>query len=167
MNKKFNPQHRAFYIQRRDAIRRGIAFKLTYKEWISIWQKSGHLHERGNHKGQYVMSRPGDKGAYEVGNVRIITTGENTSEWCKGRPLSQEHRAKIATTKQGQSLSNEHRHKISKGLEGRPVSKETREKISKAQKGSKKSEEHKRKISEAKRGVPWSNARRQAQLDQH
>lgn len=28
-----------------------ITFKLTYEEWLSIWQASGKLHLRGNRKG--------------------------------------------------------------------------------------------------------------------
>ena len=59
---------------------RGIPFKFTRESWLEFWQDSGHLHERGPYKGQYVMARFGDKGAYEIGNVRICTVEENHAE---------------------------------------------------------------------------------------
>jgi hypothetical protein len=62
------------------ADRRGIPFLLTYDEWLKIWEDSGHLHERGNRHGQYVMARYGDAGPYSIGNVRIITAAENRRE---------------------------------------------------------------------------------------
>jgi hypothetical protein len=40
------------------AERRGIPFELTFKQWLKIWQYSGHLHERGHRQGQYVMEAP-------------------------------------------------------------------------------------------------------------
>jgi hypothetical protein len=61
------------------ARRRGIPFRLDFEQWISIWKESGHLDERG--RSGYVMARFGDTGAYEIGNVRIITTSDNTKEY--------------------------------------------------------------------------------------
>jgi hypothetical protein len=72
--------HNAFGRQRSDAKRRGIPFKLSFEEWWSIWKASGHWHERGRSRGQFVMARNADQGAYEVGNVKIITCEENSSE---------------------------------------------------------------------------------------
>ena len=66
--------------QRHSAKRRGIKFLLTFGEWWSLWQSSGKWAKRGIYKGQYVMSRPGDKGAYEIGNVKICLSTENTQE---------------------------------------------------------------------------------------
>ena len=57
---------------------RGIPFKLTFDEWWSLW--ADHYAQRGVHKGQRVMCRTADKGAYEVGNVRIATVAENAQE---------------------------------------------------------------------------------------
>jgi hypothetical protein len=59
---------------------RGIPFRLTYEQWLKIWEDSGHLHERGTRRGQYVMARNGDKGPYAIGNVRIVTAIENIHE---------------------------------------------------------------------------------------
>ena len=158
-----HPNWRAFYIQRRGAKKRGISFKLTFEEWLIIWNDSGHLHERGHKRGQYVMARYGDKGAYEKMNVRIILAGENVAEWCKGKPLSTEHRKKVSDTKRGSKLSAKHRRRISEAQIGRIVSKETREKIRRGNLGKKRSAETRRKVSAAKKGRPWSTARRISQ----
>lgn len=47
-----------FLEQRRRARSRGIEFLLTYKEWLQVWEDSGHLQDRGLHG--YVMARHGD-----------------------------------------------------------------------------------------------------------
>jgi hypothetical protein len=60
------------------AERRGIPFELTFKQWLKIWEDSGHLHERGYRQGQYVMARFFGRGSYKIGNVRIITKEYNT-----------------------------------------------------------------------------------------
>jgi hypothetical protein len=69
-----------FQIHKSNAGKRGLPFLMTFAEWWSIWQASGHWEQRGSRSGQYVMARYGDRGGYEVGNVRIITTNENGAE---------------------------------------------------------------------------------------
>src|SRR5258707_4394633 len=59
------------------AERRGIPFELTFKQWLKIWQDSGHLRERGHKQGQYVMARFFGGGSYQIGNVRIISAEDN------------------------------------------------------------------------------------------
>jgi hypothetical protein len=54
--------------------------RLTFEEWHKIWMDSGHWHERGRRRGQYVMSRIADLGHYELGNVLIQTTEQNMAE---------------------------------------------------------------------------------------
>lgn len=71
---------RKYTIQRYGASAHGIKFELTFEQWLQIWQDSGHLQERGTRKGQYVMARFGDTGAYAVGNVEIITGEGNRSQ---------------------------------------------------------------------------------------
>lgn len=71
LDKKKFSQHK------RTAKLRGIEFNLTFEQWWSIWQESGHYHERGIKGGQYVMGRHGDTGPYDVTNVYICTRGEN------------------------------------------------------------------------------------------
>lgn len=73
-----------FLTHRGSAKQRGIPFLLTFKEWMLIWKASGHFHERGCKTGQFVMSRKGDIGAYEVVNVEIVTERENKK---RARPL--------------------------------------------------------------------------------
>jgi hypothetical protein len=67
----------AFTRQRQNARARGIEWKLSLFEWWQIWDASGHWGDRGRNKGQYVMSRAGDSGAYEASNVCIVTNTEN------------------------------------------------------------------------------------------
>lgn len=69
-----------FVDQRKNASTRKIAWSLSFPEWWECWQKSGRYPERGRGQGKYVMSRYGDTGAYEPGNVVIIPSQENNSE---------------------------------------------------------------------------------------
>ena len=70
----------AFKSQKNNAKHRGIAWDLSLVEWADIWKRSGHLSERGQGKGRYVMSRIADQGGYSVGNVVIQTNSENSTE---------------------------------------------------------------------------------------
>lgn len=87
-----DPLRAKYQAHKGDAKRRGIPFKLTFKEWLSIWRRSRRINQMGYHSGQYVMSRFGDVGAYEVGNVRITTCNKNAAE----RRLSAETKAVLA-----------------------------------------------------------------------
>ncbi len=82
--------------QKRRARARSIEFTLSFDEWYDIWQKSGHWEERGRKKGQYVMSRVGDTGAYAIGNVFIQTHSQNMSDAQTGRKQTPEHIAKVS-----------------------------------------------------------------------
>jgi len=62
------------------AKRKGVPFELSFDEWMHIWLDSGHYHAKGTKRGQYVMSRYGDKGGYTKDNVHIQTVGANTKE---------------------------------------------------------------------------------------
>lgn len=74
-----------YYFHKRAAELRGIEFLFTFDEWLTTWEQSGHLHERGCRKGQYVMARLGDRGPYAVGNVKIITCQQNNRETDKAK----------------------------------------------------------------------------------
>jgi len=104
-NRGRTPHLDKFGTHKRRAKNHGIEFLLTFSEWLKIWADSGHFHERGIKKGQYVMARFGDKGPYAIGNVKIITNAENVSEAHKGRPKSEEHRAKIGNAHLGMKRS--------------------------------------------------------------
>jgi hypothetical protein len=72
--------HFRYRQQRANARGRGIRWRLTFEEWLRIWEQSGHLNERGCRSGQYCMARYGDKGPYVAWNVKIITHSSNVSE---------------------------------------------------------------------------------------
>jgi hypothetical protein len=109
-----NKLYQAFYYHRYDASkRRGVSFELTFDEWLKIWIDSGHIHDRGNRKGKYVMARFGDTGPYSKNNVKIITCSENISEAQIGRPKSQITRKKISK-KMTKPKSSEHKKKLVK-----------------------------------------------------
>lgn len=69
----------AFIRQRANAKTRGIDWELSLWQWWTIWQESGHWHERGRGQG-YGMCRNGDEGPYAVGNVFIAPCFVNSRE---------------------------------------------------------------------------------------
>ncbi len=86
MDKEFKKTPMGLYKkQRQNAVDRGIGWRLSFVEWLSIWEESGHLEARGRAKGQYVMTRIGDVGDYRAGNVRIQTCTENIKEMWEWR----------------------------------------------------------------------------------
>lgn len=72
--------YQRFQQHKRGAKRRGVPFKLTFKEWMLVWEESGHFNKRGCRRGQYCMARHGDKGCYEVGNVSIVPVLKNQAD---------------------------------------------------------------------------------------
>lgn len=78
----------AFRSQRNNAKSRAVYWGLKFSDWLSIWEASGKLPQRGSRKDQFVMSRIKDAGGYVLGNVHIQTTQENGREAienCGGR----------------------------------------------------------------------------------
>lgn len=61
-----------------NARRRGIPFELTFEQWWSLWQQSGHYADRS--RGGYIMGRIGDTGPYAVNNVYICTAAQNAHD---------------------------------------------------------------------------------------
>lgn len=59
---------------------RGIPFSLTFDEWWEVWSLSGKYCDRGKSPDSYCMSRLGDTGGYEVGNVVIKKVSYNLAE---------------------------------------------------------------------------------------
>lgn len=105
---------------------RGIPFLLTYEQWLEIWLESGKWHQRGWRRGQYVMARPGDKGAYEVGNVVIRLAEDNRAERNQNYPNAGHHRnpwpffkdpeAAREKMRQGLIVVTTRRHRDARGL---------------------------------------------------
>ncbi len=71
---------KAFRIQRNNAIKRNVPWRMTLAEWWAIWETSGKFEQRGREVGKYVMGRHGDAGPYAVGNVSIILASQNCSD---------------------------------------------------------------------------------------
>ena|SRR5258708_26013420 len=115
-----NPINVKFIDHRKAAKRRSIPFLLTFDQWWDIWNCSGHWDNRGKLRHQYCMARFGDQGAYEVGNIQIITVSQN----CAERKTSDKQRAILSATHTGNKYSA-----------GRAVSLETRQKIRESLRG--------------------------------
>ena len=78
-----------------------------------------------------------------------------------GRPLSEEHKAKIGDASRGRTLSEESKKKISEARKGTTASEETKQKMSQARTGMRRSEETKNRMSEARMGIPpWNKGLR-------
>ena len=74
-----NP-HTPFTVHKARAKKRGIAWSLTFSEWLGIWAASGHWLHRDRKQGEYVMSRFGDIGPYSKTNVFIQLATDNVSD---------------------------------------------------------------------------------------
>lgn len=89
-------RHRRYSAAKGAAKQRDVPFLLSFDQWWSIWIQSGHWDERGQHRGTYCMSRYGDLGFYEIGNVFIQETTKNVSQAQKNKiqPQSMKDRLK-------------------------------------------------------------------------
>ena len=130
-----------YYQQRWRAMERGIAWKLTYVQWRMIWAKSGHWNKRGRKRGDYCMSRLGDKGSYSPDNVRIILFTQNVQEGHLGKKRSIITCRKIAKAMLGKKhgLGNKSRSGLvgTRGMTGKRHSPASRKKMSEAKLGNK------------------------------
>jgi hypothetical protein len=112
-----------------NAYNRGISFQLTFKEWCWLWKHSGKWTKRGWRKGQYVMSRPNDQGAYEVGNVIIRLAEENRAERNGNYPMKGKNNpayGKDYWVSAPRKNREKRKQAISERLLGKPKSKKTR-----------------------------------------
>lgn len=67
---------RSFRSSRSGAEKRGIPWRLTLDEYVTLWAPYQHL--RGS--ADYAMCRTGDTGDYALGNVRIDTHAQNMTD---------------------------------------------------------------------------------------
>jgi hypothetical protein len=86
MRRNENPLMKKFTVQRARAKNRGIAWEMTFEQWLEIWTASGKIELRGKGVGKYVMSRHGDAGPYSVGNVEIVPYEQNAGDVNKNYP---------------------------------------------------------------------------------
>ena len=87
--------------QKKRAKQRNIPFLITFEEWCNLWLSSGKWDQRGNKKGQYVMSRYNDIGPYAIDNVTIITTESNLSQGNVGKKITEDTKLKMRLSNQG------------------------------------------------------------------
>ena len=76
-------ERNAYHSHRGSAKKRGIPFHFSFEEWVHWWESElggNWLQLRGCRRGQYVMARLGDKGAYENGNVKCVLVEANHRE---------------------------------------------------------------------------------------
>lgn len=97
-----------------------IEFRLTFEEWLSIWLASGKLLQRGIRQGQYCMSRKGDLGHYEVPNVFIQLSTQNSREGKLGRPSSLKGRTSPMKGRKQTEESNKKRREARLALAKKP-----------------------------------------------
>jgi hypothetical protein len=118
---------------RQNARWRNIPFLLTFEEWTEIWVASGKWEQRGSRRGQYCMARPGDQGAYEVGNVRIVLAEDNRAERNRNYPMKGDANpaaGKDYWATQSEEAREARRAKTSAFQAGRPKGKEMGAKLS-------------------------------------
>lgn len=78
--KEYRQYTHTYNLHKASSKQRGVAFHLTYDQWMCVWLLSGKLNERGVGKDSYVMSRIKDTGGYEIGNVFIQKSSQNAKE---------------------------------------------------------------------------------------
>lgn len=102
----------AFKQQRKNARYRGIGFELTFEQWLTIWEASGRLSQRGRGRGLYVMARFNDDGPYKVGNVKIMLNEENSIEGNLGKISPPTQRTAAAAANKRRIWTRESRAKL-------------------------------------------------------
>ena len=100
------------------AKKRNIPFNLTFEEWLSVWNSSGKLHLRGRGAGKYCMSRIGDTGPYEIGNVFIQSFEGNSSDGHKGKTQNISHVEKRSNALKGKPSGMLGKTAWNKGIKG-------------------------------------------------
>lgn len=69
---------RAFTKQRATAKLRGIAWELSFTQWLEFW--GDKLSLRGRSPDSLVMARLGDEGPYREGNIEMISMRKNCGD---------------------------------------------------------------------------------------
>lgn len=70
----------------RNAEKRGIAWEMTFPEWMAVWDAAGGLAGRGTASSDLCMGRHGDVGPYKASNVSIITVRQNSQDGLQNKP---------------------------------------------------------------------------------
>jgi hypothetical protein len=76
----------AFNRQWRSAVQeRGLDFEIAFADWVAWWLTEDRWANRGTRRGQFVMCRFGDLGAYRLGNIYCGTVTDNGREAVESR----------------------------------------------------------------------------------
>lgn len=97
----------AFHNHKGRATQAGIAFHFSFDEWVSWWEGRlgpDWLSKRGCKRGQFVMARHRDAGAYEPSNVRCTTSDTNNSEAHRTKKRFYHHRMTAAQVAEARAL---------------------------------------------------------------
>jgi len=70
-----NPERFAWLGQRHTSKQRGVAFELTFEEFVGFW--GFDFDRRGRGPDDLCMGRFGDEGAYRIGNIYVASNSEN------------------------------------------------------------------------------------------
>jgi len=73
----FNKYFKSYQAQKSGAIRRGIEWKLTFREWRDWW--GDDIDKRGRGANQLQMQRFNDTGPYALGNIVKGTPAQNAA----------------------------------------------------------------------------------------
>lgn len=81
---------------KQNARTRLIPWNMTLAEYKSLWDASGKWEQRGRGKGKYCIARKGDVGAYELGNVEIMTNAKNGADARSNHPTQPRQKTYVA-----------------------------------------------------------------------
>jgi len=96
-----DPFRKAYTECRFNAAARGHAWLLTLEQFTAIWKRSRRWPMRGRGRGKYVLARKGDRGAYRVGNVKVILFENNGAEKFKNMTPAQQAQSRLESAKGG------------------------------------------------------------------
>jgi hypothetical protein len=72
---------RGYYIQQKAlAKRKGIAFTVSFEDWLEVWQNSGLMHLRARSRRGAVMGRKDDAQPWCKDNLEVLEHWHNTSK---------------------------------------------------------------------------------------
>ena len=140
-----------YWISKLDSCNSKIGYNRSYGGYTPRYHGENHpmygRHHTAESKEKNRISHTGKKQSVETIEKRISTL--------RGKPLSEEHKAKISEANKGKpycGLTEDGRRRISEASKSRVVTEETRKKLSVSNTGKKRTAEQKKKLSESHLG---------------
>jgi hypothetical protein len=62
-----------YYANKRNAVKRGVRYELTFKQWLDVWGDSILIRNRGKGDKRFRLERIDKAQGYTVGNVHLAT----------------------------------------------------------------------------------------------